>query len=174
MQAFLYKDDTDKSFGLTGMVISLNVWDQSEMLQEVNLDNGEGYSITFTPDFYFNGNPRYSAKLAWKEMVAQYKTLLALVLGNIVCRSMAQHHHYLSDDSRKEVYELVADEGRESCSLEKDEIDSLFDNTLQYLENIYSKSQMTDFARRFAKELEQRRRMTASDVNDLIQYLRTH
>ncbi len=171
---FTYTDDNDKSYGLTGMVISLNVWDQSEMLQEVNLDNGEGYSITFTPDFYFNGNPRYSAKLAWNEMVGQYKTLLALVLGNIVCRNMAQHHRYLSEDCRREVYDLVADEGRESCSLEKDEIDNLFNNTLQYLEGLYSKAQMTMFAQRFAKELVQRRHMTASEINDLIQYLRTH
>ncbi len=174
MRTFLYKDDTDKSYGLTGMVISLNVWDQSEMLQEVNLDNGEGESITFTPDFYFNSNPRYSAKLAWKEMVAQYKTLLALVLGNIVCRNMAQNHQYLSEDTRQEVYDLVAEEGREACSLENDEIENLFDDTLHYLEGLYSKSQMSTFAQRFADELVRRRHMTASDVNDLIQFLRTH
>ena len=58
-----YRDNRDKTYGLTGMAIALVMADGEDMLMQVSLDAPAGEGITFTPDFLFTeANPRYSAK----------------------------------------------------------------------------------------------------------------
>ena len=48
-----YRDNRDKTYGLTGMAIALVMADGEDMLMQVSLDAPAGEGITFTPDFYF-------------------------------------------------------------------------------------------------------------------------
>ena len=47
-----YRDNRDKTYGLTGMAIALVMADGEDMLMQVSLDAPAGEGITFTPDFY--------------------------------------------------------------------------------------------------------------------------
>ena len=82
-----YRDNRDKTYGLTGMAIALVMADGEDMLMQVSLDAPAGEGITFTPDFYFQGNPRYSAKLAWNQMLKQLSLVTGMMIGNVMCRS---------------------------------------------------------------------------------------
>ncbi|MCC8113135.1 MAG: hypothetical protein LUD17_00205 [Bacteroidales bacterium] len=169
---FAYSDEEDKSFGLTGMVISLNIYDQYSMLREVSMDRPDGEGIAFTPDFYFDGNPRMSAKIAWNEMVRQYQMLTGMVLGNVMCRSMVHLRKPLAQERLDAMRRIVEEEGTQSCSLEQDEIDAIFNKTYNYLERLYSNRQVATIADRFAAVLRRRRTMTGTDVEEEIETLR--
>lgn len=167
---FAYVDEDDKCYGITGMVISLNIWDKEEMLSHVSLDDDQE-SISFTPDFFFNGNPRLSAKIAWNEMVKQFQLMTGLMLGNILCRMIVRKRQNATRDLLANMRALAAEEGRDSCSLDDDEIDLIFDKTYNYLSSAYSNPQVAQVARKFAQCLKDRRQMSGGEVFDQLQML---
>ncbi len=171
---FSYTDEDDKCYGLTGMVISLNVLEHDDMLQEVTLDSESGDSITFTPDFYFYSNPRFSAKIAWNEMLKQYQLLTGLIVGNILCRYHVEKRQPITPAVRKDIRSLVEEEGREMCQLEDDEISMVLDKTLNFMENIYTSSSVHRLARDFVEVIKKRRTLSGHDVIEELQMLRNY
>lgn len=168
---FVYTDEEDKSYGLTGMALSLVVWDNYPMLRHISLDDAEGESIAFSPDFFFCSNPRFSAKIAWSELVKQYQTLTSLVMGNIMCRQIVHRRQALTPEDLADIYALIEEEGREDCQLEKDEIDEIFNKTLANLQRIYTNRQVEVIASQFADILRHRRTMSGHEVAEQIEIL---
>ena len=171
---FSYTDEDDKCYGLTGMVISLNVLEHDDMLQEITLDSENGDSITFTPDFYFYSNPRFSAKIAWNEMLKQYQTLTGLIVGNILCRYQVKRGRPITSSLRDEMRALVVEEGRDLCQLEDDEISMVFDKTLDFMENVYCNSSVHRLACALADTIKKRRTLSGHEVRDELQILRRY
>lgn len=169
---FSYTDEDDKCYGLSGMVISLNVLDSDDMLREISIEADHGESISFTPDFFFCSNPRYSAKIAWNEMLKQYQLLTGLVVGNIMCRYTVQRHKPLSSSLIDDMKALIQEEGKETCSLEDDEIDMIFDKTLSFMRSVYANPQVHAIACGIADAIKQRRTMSGSEVLEEMQMLR--
>ena len=159
-----YSDETDRAYGLTGMAISLVLWDGEPMLSALSLDNDPGSGVEFTPVFGFSGNPRMTASLAWREMLKQYELSAAMIMGNAICRSYIGSARPLSSASTAALKALLRDEGREICQLEDDEIDLVYNKTYRYLDRVFTHSGVTQIARTFADELRNRRRMTAAEV----------
>lgn len=166
---FIYVDDEDKSYGLAGMAIALNVWDKHTMIRHISLDLEE--PMAFTPDFYFCSNPRYSAKLAWNEMLKEYQLLTGIVLGNVACRHMVHRRKSLTNDLLREVYALVEPEGREQCQLEPDEISIIFKKTSGYIANLFADPRVASVAHKFASDLMEKRTMSGDEVSDEIDSL---
>ena len=46
-----YTDDQDKCYGVTGMAVSLVVWDADDMLARIDIDSDD--NIEFVPEYYF-------------------------------------------------------------------------------------------------------------------------
>lgn len=168
---FVYSDEDDKCYGLTGMIISLNVFDSDDMLREISLDSEHGDSISFTPDFFFCSNPRYSAKIAWKEMVKQYQLLTGLVIGNVLCRYNVSRKKELDSEVMDDLKSLIAYEGHDMCSFDDDEIDHIFNQTLGYLNNVFSNRKIHSLADGFVNVLKRRRTMSGSEVLEEFQLL---
>lgn len=161
---FVYADENDKCYGLTGMIISLNVLESDDMLREVSVDNEHGDSISFTPDFFFCSNPRYSAKIAWKEMVKQYQLLTGLVIGNVLCRYNVSRRQHPDRQTLADLRSLIASEGHDMCSFDDEEIDAIFNKTFSYLDNVFSNRQVHTLAHGFVDILKKRRTMSGSEV----------
>ncbi len=153
------------------MIISLNVLDSDDMLREISLDSEHGDSIAFTPDFFFCSNPRYSAKIAWKEMVKQYQLLTGLVIGNVLCRYTVSRRHRPDSRVLADLKSLIAYEGHDMCSFDDDEIDEIFDKTYRYLDNVFSSARVHSLADGFVGILRQRRTMSGSEVLEELQQL---
>ena len=49
-----YSDEQDKCYGVTGMAVSLVIWDADDMLAHIDMDADE--SVEFVPEYYFSGN----------------------------------------------------------------------------------------------------------------------
>lgn len=166
---FVYANEEDKSYGLAGMAIALNVWDKHTMIRHISLDLDD--PIAFTPDFFFTSNPRLSAKLAWNEMLKEYQLLTGIVLGNVICRRVVLKRERVTNDFLSEVYALVEPEGKEHCQLEPDEISLIFKKTSGYISNLFADRRVASLARSFAGRLAEKRTLTGSEVADEIDRL---
>lgn len=170
----LYKDETDRSFGLAGMAISLYVWDGEDYLIGLDIDAQPGSGLAISPAFNFGGNPRLSARIAWKEMVKHLQLSTAMLLGNAMCRSLCAPggDGHLSSRTTALMRAMVRDEGREVCALDDDEIADIFDQTLSYLTRLYSNPTVSSVARNLSASLISRRTLSAAETLDFLRNLR--
>ncbi len=169
---FTYSDITDKCYGLAGRAISLKVLDNNFMIHHVTIDNSDSEeAMTFTPDFFFCANPRYSAKITWNEMLRQYQLLVGLVVGDIVCRSRVHLGRAVDQERVSEIQGLIDEEGREQCSLDDDEISAVFGKTYRYLDRVFADTRVQQLATTLADTLQSRRTLTGGDLSDLLHLL---
>lgn len=163
-----YIDDTDKSLGIAGMAISLIVCESEELLAEVSMENRED-PLKMAEEFFFHSDPRVSAKIAWNEMLKQYQITIGMILGNVLCRYLAAGRK-IDDDCVKAIHNEITKEG-ENCSLEKDEIEDLYNKNFKYYQQLFSHPTVAMVARDFATTLRMQRRMSSSEVMDNLRQL---
>ncbi|MDE6322058.1 MAG: hypothetical protein K2L93_07140 [Muribaculaceae bacterium] len=165
-----YKDATDRCYGVTGMAISIVALDAEELLDSLTIEEGEE-AVKFTPEYYFSGNPRYSARLAWNQILQHFSVTTAMAIGNLMCRQYVLSGKSLSPALTLALKETVASDGREACQLDDDEIDSLFNRNFNYLHRLFSHSGVQSVARDFATTLSERRTLTRADILDELRAL---
>ena len=159
-----YIDDADRCYGLTGMAMGIVIWDCEELLAAIDLDADTDEMMEFTPQFYFAGNPRLSARLAWNQIVEHYRLSMGLMMANVLCRNYVHSHTQVLPETLRLMKEYLIEEGRDICSLDEDEVNVLFDKQLNYLHRLFSHPGVQRVATDFATDLSQRRRMTVGEV----------
>lgn len=166
-----YRDEADRSLGLAGSAIAIVVWNGEDKLTAISLDNAPGEGLEMTPDFGFAGNPRLSARLAWQMMLKQLELTSAMVMGNVMCRSYVGAGRPLSSQSKAALRALIRDEAVNSCSLEEDETEHLFNRLIDYQNRIFSHSEVARMARDLADDLQSQRRLSVAEVLDRLSRL---
>ena len=81
-----YTDETDKSFGLAGMAISLMVWDAETLLDHIDIDSGPDSAMHMAPEFYLS--PTVSAKAMWTHNLRRFEIVSAMLVANVACRHL--------------------------------------------------------------------------------------
>lgn len=166
-----YIDEKDKSYGLAGMAISIVALDGEDYFDAISIDAPADESIEFSHDFYFVGNPRLSAKIAWNEMLKHFQLSSGMVISNLICRNYVQHRHKLTPDIIEALKSVVRDEARENCSLDEDESDALFEKSLNYFDRLFSYARVHEIANDFASALVRQRRMSSQEVFEQLRQL---
>lgn len=159
-----YTDENDKCYGVTGMAIGIVALDSEELLDSLSLDTDSGDSVKFTSEYYFSGNPRLSAKIAWNEILRHFQLSIAMMISNVMCRHYVSRHATISDDIRKAMMEIATAEGRDTCSLDDDEINGMFVKSYNYLHRLFNHTGVQAVANDFARTLSARRSLTRSEV----------
>lgn len=157
-----YADEFDRSLGAAGMAIALFTCDGEHCLAAVSIEDAEP-TITFSPEAYYIHNPRISAKIAWTQLIREFHIFSGMLLGNVICR------HYLTNrqlrpDTVETLHDLVMRHGAESCDLDDDEIENMFDNDMRYLCALFNHPAVSHVAQNFASTLRSQRRLTAGEV----------
>lgn len=165
-----YANDDHRCYGATGMAISLVVYDGEEMLSSISLDASSGEMVEMSDLFYFAGNPSLSAKAAWSRIVKNFNLTAVMAIGNALCRSLVLEQRPLSDEQVSCLHDYVMDEARESCSLDDDETERLFQKDFTYLSRVFTHRGIHDIAHDFANELRRRRSMSRQEI---VEALRT-
>ena len=165
-----YIDETDRCYGLAGSAIGLYIYDGEPFIKMISLDDEE--KLQLTNDFYFVSNPRYSARLMWNRMVKQYEMTIAMTLSDFLCRCIVNRKSRPSADDREMIRVVATNEGVESCSLEQEEADAIFEKTYNYLNRVFNHSGVQSIARDFAAELGRRRHLDRIEAIELLQALR--
>lgn len=164
MTELRYSDERDKRYGITGMAITLVVWDADDILSAIDLDVDNDDNLQFIPTFYFAGNPRIPAKASWQHIYRHYTTSIGMSIGNIMCRSHLLDNSTPCDTLRDSLLGLARQEGSQACTLDDDEVQRVFDKAYSYLDRIFSHSGVQQIAHTFADTLATRRRMSRADV----------
>ena len=168
-----YTDESDKCDGVTGMAIGLVIWNAEDMMAAVDLDAEPADVFEFVPEYYFCGNPRISAKNSWSHVLKHYQASMGMLIGNILCRSYVLHGTHPSKETRARLLVCLDEEGRSACALESDEIERVFDRSYNYLEKVFNHPGVQSLAHDFAHLLQERRRMSRSDVMECLGRLET-
>lgn len=169
-----YIDENDKCYGITGMAIGVTIFDADEIISAISLDSESGETIEFSPGYYFNGNPRLSAKVSWNHILKHFEVSMGMLLGNVLCRSHVLNSMSFDNDTRKQLLELIEEEGRETCMLEDDEIESLFNRHYNYLSQVFNHMGVQRVARDFAETLKQCRRMSRGEMAEKLRALQMY
>lgn len=167
-----YKDDKDKCYGATGMAMGVVIFDGEEMLTAVDLDADPHDMLQFSEDFYFSGNPGLSARAAWHKIVNNFNISMGVALSNILCRTLVMgQQRSLANETREALRQLMLEEGKASCELEEDEINSLFNKNYAYLNRVFSHRGVQGVAHDFAETLATMRRMSRAEVIEQLRAL---
>lgn len=163
-----YADEKDRSYGLVGMAISLTVFDGEDMLSAICLDNAPGSGAEMAPEFHFSGNPTLSVGAAWRHTVKQFELTAAMLVGNALCRAYVGRKIRMTPTVSKAIRDVVVRVGNDTCDLEIDEIDRLYDKVHDNLERVFIHNRVVSVANNFADTLQRQRRLTAAEVADVL------
>lgn len=167
-----YRDERDRSYGLTGVAISLVALDAEDYLDCISMDAPVGNSIEFSQDFFFVTGPVFSAKSVWNERLKHFQIIAGMVIANLMCRNYVQHYRRkLSTDMLKNLRDFVRDEGEDVCSLDKDETDDIFDRSVSFFDRLFSYARVHEIANDFAENLVRQRIVSAQDVIERLRQL---
>ncbi|MBD5366096.1 MAG: hypothetical protein HDR82_03635 [Bacteroides sp.] len=159
-----YTDDRDRCYGVAGMAMSMIILECDELLSAIDIDAPVEEMIKFTPQYFFAGNPRLSARLAWNQLLEHYRLTVSMLVSNVLSRHYVYRKKELTPELLELVHGYVTDEGRESCQLDEDEINSLFNKQFSYMQRLFRHHGVQSVIDDFAGNLLKSRHMSASEV----------
>lgn len=165
-----YLNEDDKAYGLAGMAISLAALDAIDRVAGVSLD-ADGPMVTFSHQYYFSGSPSISPKTTWDNLLHNFYITSAMVISNIMARSIVRLGQDVPSDLLETIRREIAEEGRDTCSLDDDEIDTLYDKTRSYMGRIFRNPRLHPAIDDFARTLSRRRSLTGSEIIDELRSL---
>ncbi len=165
-----YQNEDDKAYGLAGMAISLAALDAIDRVAAVSLD-ADGPMVTFSHQYYFSGSPSISPKTTWDTLLHNFYITSAMVISNVMARSIVRLGKDVPADLLDTIHKEIAEEGRDTCSLENDEIDALYDKTRSYMSRIFRNPRLHPAIDDFARTLSRRRNLSGSEIIDELRSL---
>ena len=165
-----YSNEDDRAYGLAGMAISLAALDAFDRVAEISLD-GDDTMVEFSNEYYFSGSPSISPKSTWGNLVQNFHITTSMVVSNIMSRSMVRMHRDIPVEILGAVHDEVIQEGKESCGLEEDEVDALFNRALSYSRRIFGNPRLHPAINEFARVISRRRTLTGNEIRDELRLL---
>lgn len=165
-----YKDEDDRCYGLAGMAITLAALDAIDRVRAISLDSDD-LMVNFDDEYYFQGSPSVCPKTSWNHILENFHITSAMMISNLLSRRLILRKKEVEQDMLSLLYDTIATEGRDTCSLEEDEIRALFDKTLSYSRRIFSNRRIYPLVDKFAQIIASRRTLTGEEVREQLHYL---
>ena len=166
-----YKDEQDKCYGLTGVAMSAVIWDVEHLISGIYLDSDAFNSIQYTPQLIADGNAEISPRNIWNHNVEKFRLSMGMILSNVLCRTYVLEHKFINHKTKQHIFEYFIEEGNSTCSLEKDEVEALFNKNYDYLHRIFSHPEVQRIANDFAQHLTERRSLSQTEIIESLQAL---
>lgn len=168
-QNLSYKDEADRAFGAAGMTVAIVVCNAEDILGSIDIDAPDSADIlTMADDYYFAGQHAKSVSAAWQQTLSAFRATLVMASGNILSRYLVGYRRPVGAAARRALREAVETDGTDTCQLEHDEIDALFDNTFDYLTRIFSHNGVAQLTSSFADTILSHRHLSR---NEILHYL---
>lgn len=166
-----YLNEDDRAYGLAGMAISLAALDAIDRVATVSLD-ADGPMVSFSHEYYFSGSPSISPKATWNNLVNNFYITSAMVVSNIMARSLVRLGEDVPADLLEEIHKEMVAEGEDTCALENDEIDRLYLKTTTGMRRIFANRRLHPAIQQFARTLSRRRELSGTEIYDELRALR--
>ena len=163
-------NEDDRAYGLAGMMVALANLDAIDRVANVSID-ADGPMVEFSHAYYFSGSPSISPKSTWDNLVSNFHITTSMVVGNILARSLVRLKEEAPQDVLKEVFDQVEEEGRETCALEEDEIERLYDHALSRAMRIFRNPRVHPAIDEFARIISLKRSLTGREIFDELHLL---
>ena len=164
-------NEDDRAYGLAGMAISLAALDAIDRISSVSLD-AEGPMVTFSHSYYYCGSPSVSPKSTWDHLINNYYLTSAMVLSNVMARAMVRMgRRDVPAGILDSVKEHIREEGRDTCSLDPDEIDAIYDKTFRTASRIFTNPRLHPAIQEFARVISRRRTLSGMEIADELHLL---
>lgn len=163
---FKYSSEDDKCYGIAGMAVGMVVWDCENLMTSISVDAPADESIEFVPEFYYSANQNLSAKAVWNKTLERYQLYMGVLICNVMCRNIVLNRSFVGEKVKKQLYSCLEEEGKDSCSLESDEIKRLFDKNYDYVYRIFSHHGVQEIVHDFVRRLKEQRRLSRAEVVD--------
>ncbi len=157
-----YRSGEDRSYGLAGMTLALAVTDAIDTVVRVSLDQ-EGPMVLFSNEFFWGTSQAASPKAHWHRLMRNYHITTSLALANVMARSLVREHGDPTE-MLDALFPVIAQEGREVCQLEEDEIRGFYDNTLREARRTFINPRLHPYVDRLAQLLTRRRTLTGREI----------
>ncbi len=165
-----YLNEDDRAYGLAGMVISMASLRAIDRVAEVSLDS-EGPMVEFSHEYYFPGSPTISPKAVWDNLVQNFHITTSMVVSNVLARSIVRMKEEAPESLLKEIYSEVEREGRDTCALEDDEIENLYNNALTRSRRLFRNPMLHPAIDEFARIISRRRTLSGMEIRDELHLL---
>lgn len=165
-----YLNEDDRAYGLAGMVISLASLHAIDRVAEVSLDS-EGPMVEFSHRYYFPGSPSISPKASWDNLVQNFHLTTSMVVSNVLARSVVRLKEEAPSEVMDEIYNEVEREGRDTCSLEEDEIENLYNNALKRARRLFHNPRLHPAIDEFARVISRKRHLSGMEIMDELHLL---
>lgn len=165
-----YLNEDDRAYGLAGMMVALANLDAMDRVATITIDT-EGPMVEFSHEYYFSGSPSISPKSTWDNLVSNFHITTSMIVGNILARTLVRLKEEAPKDILKEVYSQVEEEGRDTCALENDEIESLYNHALNRAMRIFRNPRVHPAIDEFARVLALKRSLSGREVMDELHLL---
>lgn len=165
-----YSNDDDRAYGLAGMAISLAALDALDRVASVSLDS-DGPMVTFSHEYYFCGSPSISPKATWNNLLQNFHLTSAMVVSNVLSRALVRLGSDVPEEIMSRLKEEIEEEGRESCSLEQDESDAVFNRVNSYMRRIFRNERLHPAIEEFVRTLSRRRSLSGMEIADELHLL---
>ena len=165
-----YLNEDDRAYGLAGMMVALANLDAIDRVAMVSIDS-DGPMVEFSHAYYFSGSPSISPKSTWDNLVSNFHITTSMIVGNVLARSLVRLKEEAPDEIMKEIYDQVEEEGRETCSLENDEIARLYDHALSRAMRIFRNPRVHPAIDEFARIISLRRHLSGREIMDELHLL---
>lgn len=165
-----YLNEDDRAYGLAGMLVALANLDAIDRVAAVSLD-AQGPMVEFSHAYYFSGNPSISPKATWDNLVNNFHITTSMVVGNILARSLVRLKEDAPDDIMQEIYSQVEEEGKETCDLESDEVENLYEHVLARSMRVFRNPRLHTAIDEFARIISLKRSLSGREVMDELHLL---
>lgn len=160
-----YADDSEKVYGAAGMSLAIVVSRADEMLCRVNVDAPDGQPmIDMVPEFYYVNDGSALAGAVFRHHLQCFRLSVAMALGNIMSRETVLHHKPLDMSKIRELLDIAVDCASEDLGLERDETESVFNDSLQLVHRAFSHPGISEAAEAIARRLADRRTMSRLEL----------
>ena len=165
-----YLNEDDRAYGLAGMMVALANLDAIDRVATISIDT-EGPMVEFSHEYYFSGSPSISPKSTWDNLVSNFHLTTSMIVGNILARTLVRLKEEAPQEVMKQVYSQVEEEGRDTCSLENDEIENLYNHALNRAMRIFRNPRVHPAIEEFARVLSLKRSLSGREVIDELHLL---
>lgn len=167
----IYQNEDDRAYGLAGMAVSLAVLDALDQVASVSLD-ADGPMVSFSHEFYFSGSPSFSPKATWNNLVRNFYITSSMVLSNVMARSLVRMHTDVPADILRQLREAIRLEGSETCALEDDEIETIYNRSSTGMRRIFANPRVHPAIDELARVISRRRSLSGTEIYDELRSLR--
>ena len=165
-----YLNEDDRAYGLAGMMIAIANLRAIDRVAMVSID-ADGPMVEFSHAYYFSGSPSISPKSTWDNLVENFHLTTSMVLANVLSRSLVRLKVETPDNILNEIYSKVEEEGKDTCALEEDEIQRLFNNALTRTTRIFRNPIFHPAIDELAHIISKKRNLSGREIYDELHLL---